>query len=234
MTFLLQGRGAQSRLGGRDVLWRERPLRKGGGAVGCPAPRAARVQRAPGRTCRGGQRAPGRTCRGGQRAPGDTTLVPIFLWKPGASRKTVTRASLLAARARVWHNGRAGSFGVQGVSASSSRPRGLEELAETPCTPKDPARPLCQTRALAARRDALVTVFRLAPGFHKKIGTRVVSPGARCPPRHVRPGARCPPRHVRPGARCTRAALGAGHPTAPPPLRRGRSRHRTSRPPRRD
>ncbi len=114
LTFLLQGRGAQSRLGGRDVLWRERPLRKGGGAVGCPAPRAARVQR-----------APGRTCRGGQRAPGDTTLVPIFLWKPGASRKTVTRASLLAARARVWHNGRAGPFGVQGVSASSSRPRGL-------------------------------------------------------------------------------------------------------------
>ena len=100
--------------GGRDVLWRERPLRKGGGAVGCPAPRAARVQR-----------APGRTCRGGQRAPGDTTLVPIFLWKPGASRKTVTRASLLAARARVWHNRRAGPFGVQGVSASSSRPRGL-------------------------------------------------------------------------------------------------------------
>ena len=125
LTFLLQGRGAQSRLGGRDVLWRERPLRKGGGAVGCPAPRAARVQRAPGRTCRGGQRAPGRTCRGGLRAPGDITLVPIFLWKPGASRKTVTRASLLAARARVWHNRRAGPFGVQGVSASSSRPRGL-------------------------------------------------------------------------------------------------------------
>ena len=114
LTFLLQGRGAQSRLGGRDVLWRERPLRKGGGAVGCPAPKAARVQRAPGRTYRGG------LC-----APGDTTLVPIFSWEPGASRKIVTRASLLAARARVWHNGRAGPFGVQGVSASSSRPRGL-------------------------------------------------------------------------------------------------------------
>ena len=74
---------------------------------------------------RRGYSAPGRTCRGGQRAPGDTTLVPIFSWEPGASRKTVTRASLLAARARVWHNRRAGPFGEQGVSASSSRPCGL-------------------------------------------------------------------------------------------------------------
>ncbi len=125
LTFLLQGRGAQSRLGGRDVLWRERPLRKGGGAVGCPAPRAARVQRAPGRTCRGGQRAPGRMCRGDSARRAIPPLSRSFRGNQGRVEKDVTRASLLAARARVWHNKRAGPFGVQGVSASSSRPRGL-------------------------------------------------------------------------------------------------------------
>ena len=114
LTFLLQGRGAQSRLGGRDVLWRERPLRKGGGAVGCPAPRAARVQRAPGRTYRGDS---------ARRAI--PPLSRSFRGNQGRVEKDVTRASLLAARARVWHNGRAGPFGVQGVSASSSRLRGL-------------------------------------------------------------------------------------------------------------
>ena len=113
LTFPLQGRGAQPRLGGRDVLWWERPLREGGGAVGRPAPRAAR-----------GQRAPGRTCRGGLRAGRHHPCPDLFVGTRGES-KTVTRASLLAARARVWHNGRAGPFGVQGVSASSSRPRGL-------------------------------------------------------------------------------------------------------------